>query len=204
MFVAASAFAWLGVSRSDDAMERANVAAGLTIAAEWCGVMLAYAGSNVGNGPTIWTTLLPAFVAAVALLAAWGLLESLTDTAEAITVERDVATVSASATFSRAPALCSAARWPGTSTSEPDTPARSADFARRRLAGAGDRAGDGRACTTSCARRRTRPTPSIVLAGIVPPRRSSRSRSCTSSRSGRPYVAPAGEYDKPAAVEKER
>ena len=92
MFLGASTFALLGVNVRDDALERNNDAASTVVAGGMAGMVLAYAGSNVGNGPTIWTTLLPAFVAALALLAAWAALEALTDTAEAITVERDVAT----------------------------------------------------------------------------------------------------------------
>ena len=92
MFLGAAAFSLLGVSALDDVLERENEAAAVVVVGGMTGVMLAYAGSNVGNGPTIWTTLLPALVAALALLAAWGALEVLTDTAEAVTVERDPAT----------------------------------------------------------------------------------------------------------------
>jgi len=203
MFVAASAFAWLGVSAQDDALERGNVAAGLTIAGGMVGVMLAYAGSNVGNGPTIWTTLLPAFVAAVALLITWGLLESLTDTAEAITVERDAATgirvgvflACAGAVFGRAMAgdFDEQAGYAGTF----------ADFAR--LAWPAVALVPVMVVLHHVMRPSpTRPTPSIVIAGYVPAAALVALTLVYIVSLGRPYVAPAGEYDKPAAVEKER
>jgi hypothetical protein len=53
--------------------------------------MLAYAGSNVGNGPTIWTTLLPGLVATVILLGLWVMLELTGGARDAITIDHDLA-----------------------------------------------------------------------------------------------------------------
>jgi uncharacterized membrane protein YjfL (UPF0719 family) len=200
MFVAASAFAWLGISARDDALERGNVAATFAIAGGMVGVMLAYAGSNVGNGPTIWTTLLPAFVATIALLATWGLLESLTDTAEAITVERDTATgvrvgvylACAGAVFGRAMAgdFDEQAGYIGTF----------ADFAG--LAWPAVALVPVMVVLHHVMRPSpARPRPSIVIAGYLPAAALIALTLVYILSLGWPYVAPAGEYGKPAAVE---
>ncbi|HVX83804.1 MAG TPA: hypothetical protein VH253_03225 [Phycisphaerae bacterium] len=80
-----------GVSWRDDVIERRNPAA-LPAA---CGVMMGatcvYAGSNIGTGPTIWTTLGPAALGTAAWLGAWIIMQSIGRVAEAVTVERDVA-----------------------------------------------------------------------------------------------------------------
>ena len=91
MFTAAETFALMGISTRDDAMRRRNPAAAIAVTGGVIGVTLAYAGSNIGNGPTIWTTLVPAFVATGALLALWLVLEFIGGSNEAITIDRDVA-----------------------------------------------------------------------------------------------------------------
>lgn len=203
MFVAASAFSWLGISARDDALERGNVAAAFVIAGGMIGVMLAYAGSNVGNGPTIWTTLLPAFVATIALLATWGVLESLTDTAEAITVERDTASgirvgvylACTGAVFGRAMAgdFDERAGYIGTF----------ADFARLAWPAVG--LVPAMIVLHHVMRPSpARPRPSIVIAGCLPAAALVTLTLVYLLSLGRPYVAPAGEYGKPPAVEVER
>lgn len=91
LFLVPELFSVTGISTSDDAMRRHNPAAAWAVAGGMMGVMLAYAGSNVGNGPTIWTTLIPAFVATVSLLAVWVVLELVGGAADAITLDHDVA-----------------------------------------------------------------------------------------------------------------
>jgi uncharacterized membrane protein YjfL (UPF0719 family) len=91
IFGASEGFALMGVSTRDDAMRRRNPAAGIAVAGGVLGVTLAYSGSNIGNGPTIWTTLIPAFVATAVLLALWFVLEVVGGAWEAITLDRDVA-----------------------------------------------------------------------------------------------------------------
>ena len=91
IFAASEAFPLMGVSALDDAMRRHNPAAAVAVSGGVLGVMLAYAGSNIGNGPTIWTTLLPALVATGVLLVLWFILELVGGEFEAITVDRDVA-----------------------------------------------------------------------------------------------------------------
>ena len=57
------------------------------------GVGIVYAFSNIGMGPTIWTTIFPALAATILLVLMWLLIESIgRGVAEAITIDRDVAT----------------------------------------------------------------------------------------------------------------
>ena len=91
IFGASETFALMGVSTLDDAMRRRNPAAAIAVAGGVLGVMFAYSGSNIGNGPTIWTTLVPAFVSTGVLLALWFALELMGSGWEAITLDHDVA-----------------------------------------------------------------------------------------------------------------
>jgi uncharacterized membrane protein YjfL (UPF0719 family) len=91
IFGASELFSLMGISTRDDAMRRRNPAAAIAVSGGVAGVTLAYAGSNIGNGPTIWTTLAPAFVATAVLLALWFLLELLGGDYEAITLDHDIA-----------------------------------------------------------------------------------------------------------------
>lgn len=81
----------LGISARDDAIDRHNPAAAWAVAGAVLGGMAAYAGSNVGCGPTIWTTLVPAFVATVTWLVLWIIIEVATHVSEAVCVDRDPA-----------------------------------------------------------------------------------------------------------------
>ena len=58
-----------GISSRDDAIERDNLAATVAIGGWLLGASVIYAFSNVGDGPTIWTTLVPACVGTIALTA---------------------------------------------------------------------------------------------------------------------------------------
>jgi uncharacterized membrane protein YjfL (UPF0719 family) len=91
IFFASDVFALMGVSTIDDAMRRHNPAAAIAVTGGMLGVTLAYSGSNIGNGPTIWTTLVPAFVATAVLLALWFILEVIGGAWEAITIDHDTA-----------------------------------------------------------------------------------------------------------------
>ena len=92
VFWGTRAFTLLGYETPADVLERRNAASLVVLAAAMLGAGLAYAGSNVGGGPTIWTTLLPALVATATLVALGGVVEVATDTADAITIDRDLAT----------------------------------------------------------------------------------------------------------------
>ena len=81
----------MGVSPRHDAIERGNVAAGMTTVGAIVSFSLAYAGANIGSGPTVWTTFAPALLATATLLALGILLELLGGRiADAITLDRDV------------------------------------------------------------------------------------------------------------------
>jgi len=86
-----TALAILGISIRDDVLDRDNPAATIVV----CGMMLAigivYAGANVGGGPTIWTTLLPAFAGLIGLGALWLYVEFAGGRVfESISIDRDV------------------------------------------------------------------------------------------------------------------
>ena len=64
-------------------------------AAVWAGVALTFgatfavSGANIGQGPTVWTTLGPMVLATGSLLAFWALFSALSGNAAAIVVDRD-------------------------------------------------------------------------------------------------------------------
>jgi len=80
-----------GMSPWDDGLERANPAAGMVSCGAILGAMAIYAGGNVGGGPTIWTTIFPAFVATVAWMLLWLFLELVTRSSDQIAIDRDFA-----------------------------------------------------------------------------------------------------------------
>jgi uncharacterized membrane protein YjfL (UPF0719 family) len=81
----------LGISCRDDAVERRNPAASAISCGAIVGITLLYAGCNIGEGATIWTTLVPAVIG----LIVWGLLlfmvEMGTKLHERVVIERDLA-----------------------------------------------------------------------------------------------------------------
>jgi hypothetical protein len=81
---------FMGIGLRDDVIERHNPAAALVIAATMIAYTLCYAGSNIGSGPTIWTTIVPAVVAGGALMEIWLLVELTTHVSEAVTIDRDL------------------------------------------------------------------------------------------------------------------
>jgi hypothetical protein len=93
LFMAAGAL-WIfgmpspGISVRDDALERNNVSAAVVVVAAMLGQTFCYAGSNIGAGPTIWTTLVPALIASGALLSLWLIVEAATRVSDTITIER--------------------------------------------------------------------------------------------------------------------
>lgn len=91
MFVGVSLLPWVGLSWRDDAVGRHNTAAVVAVAGAMLGIIIAYAYCNIGNGPTISTTLLPALVAGLTLFLLFRMVEAVADPAELITVDRDIA-----------------------------------------------------------------------------------------------------------------
>jgi hypothetical protein len=89
----------LGVDVRDDALERRNVAAAVAVGGALLGAMTIYAACNVGAGPTIWTTIFPAVVATGVWVVLWLIVEIVSRPAEAITIERDLASALRHAAF---------------------------------------------------------------------------------------------------------
>ncbi len=85
------ALAFVGVSYRDDALERHNVAAAFAIGGSVIGLGLLFAGSNMGEGPSIWNTVETALVATVMLALGVLVLAQITGLGDTIAVERDVA-----------------------------------------------------------------------------------------------------------------
>jgi hypothetical protein len=83
---------FIGVSYRDDALERRNPSATTAIAGTILGLALLFAGSNMGEGPSIWNTVASALAATAALFAAVLVLALSTSLGESIAVERDRAT----------------------------------------------------------------------------------------------------------------
>jgi hypothetical protein len=72
-------------------MDRANPAAAWVVCGAIFGSMAIYCGGNVGAGPTIWTTIVPAVVAEIAWVFAWAIIELMSHPSEMIAIDRDVA-----------------------------------------------------------------------------------------------------------------
>ena len=79
----------IGVSYRDDALERRNTAAAIAIAGTVLGLALLFAGSNMGEGPSIWNTVATAFAATAALFVIVLVLAFSTSLGDSIAIERD-------------------------------------------------------------------------------------------------------------------
>jgi uncharacterized membrane protein YjfL (UPF0719 family) len=79
----------LGISRRDDALENRNPAAMLAIPGALLGAMLCFLGANIGEGPTIWTTLIPGALATGTLFVLLAILELTSGVVGAIVLDRD-------------------------------------------------------------------------------------------------------------------
>jgi len=90
--VADFAIGMFGISSRDDAIERNNLSAALVVAGWLLGTAIIYALSNVGGGPTIWTTLGPACIATIVFAAVFIAITQLGGTTiDDITIDRDLA-----------------------------------------------------------------------------------------------------------------
>jgi uncharacterized membrane protein YjfL (UPF0719 family) len=89
--VSAWLFPWLGISLRDDALEQRNPAAVWALAGGILGVLLTFAGSNVGEGPSFWNNVFTGALATGMLLLGWLLLASAGGLAHTIAQERDLA-----------------------------------------------------------------------------------------------------------------
>jgi hypothetical protein len=78
-----------GISARDDAIERGNAAAAIVVCAAFLATTLCFAGANIGEGATIWTTIGPAALGLVGLFLSWLLVALLGGSTDAITIDRD-------------------------------------------------------------------------------------------------------------------
>ena len=82
----------LGLSVRDDALERRNRAAGVALAGAIIGIMAAFAGANIGDGPGWWVVVFCTALSNGVLLLGWWLLAGIAATDDAITIDRDLGT----------------------------------------------------------------------------------------------------------------
>jgi hypothetical protein len=85
-------FDWLGISLRDDAMERRNPAALITVLGAFCAVGLIWTGSNIGEGPSYGNNVFSAALGLSVFLLLWILLELLSNISNSICEERDLGT----------------------------------------------------------------------------------------------------------------
>ncbi|MCI0635414.1 MAG: hypothetical protein L0206_16085 [Actinobacteria bacterium] len=92
VFLLPRMLSFIGVSYRDDALERRNASATIAIVGAIAGLGLLFTGSNMGEGPSIWNTVVTALAATVALLGVIFVLALSTHLGQSIAVERDVPT----------------------------------------------------------------------------------------------------------------
>jgi len=81
----------LGIDPRLDAIENGNAAAVVAVCGAMLGMSTFYAGANIGEGATIWTTFFPAAAGALLLLGLWLLIEITTGISAHISIDRDLA-----------------------------------------------------------------------------------------------------------------
>ncbi|EEF59323.1 hypothetical protein [Pedosphaera parvula] len=91
MIFSTQLFPVFGLSVREDVVEQGNQAATVALSGALLGILLAYAGGNIGEGPTIWTTIFPCFLASAGLLLLWFMVEFGSRISLAIAEERDIA-----------------------------------------------------------------------------------------------------------------
>ena len=89
VFLLPRMLSFVGVSYRDDALERRNAAAGMAIAGTVVGLAVLFAGSNMGEGPSIWNTVATAIAATAALFCVVLVLALSTTLGDSIAIERD-------------------------------------------------------------------------------------------------------------------
>ena len=83
--------ALFGLSARQDVIERPNPAAARAIGGALIGVILCFAGGNIGDGPGWWVVVFCAALSTAALFILWYLLDKATGLSDAVTVDRDLA-----------------------------------------------------------------------------------------------------------------
>jgi hypothetical protein len=82
---------YFGISARDDAVERRNRAAAWAAAGAVIGIMLCFAGGNIGDGPGWWVVVFSAGLSTAALFVMLAILDGVSGVTEHVTVERDIA-----------------------------------------------------------------------------------------------------------------
>ncbi|HEX4125425.1 MAG TPA: hypothetical protein VHY37_11910 [Tepidisphaeraceae bacterium] len=127
--LAASAFLPIvGVRWRDDCLEGSDPAAAIVAASAMLASALCYAGANIGTGPTVWTTILPAGMATAALAGAALIVRLASPVADAVAIDRDIASAAVFGGFLVAAAIILAWAAAGDFV---DWNATLGDFARR-------------------------------------------------------------------------
>lgn len=88
--LASAALPLLGLFPLVDALDNGNPAATLVTPAAYLGLMLCFAGGNIGNGPGWWVVVFSAGLSTGTMILCWALLNGLARTHEAIGVERSL------------------------------------------------------------------------------------------------------------------
>lgn len=91
MLLVSQFFPLLGLSIREDVVEQGNQPAAIATGGAMLGFLLAYAGGNIGSGPTIWTTIVPSLLATVCLFLLWFAVELGSMVSVSIAEERDLA-----------------------------------------------------------------------------------------------------------------
>ncbi len=79
----------VGISWRDDALERGNRPAEVVQVALLVGLMLCFAGANIGDGPGWWCVAVAGGLATVAFIAAYAVTNAIGGFAESVSVDRD-------------------------------------------------------------------------------------------------------------------
>ncbi|HWI57718.1 MAG TPA: hypothetical protein VNZ22_10865 [Bacillota bacterium] len=88
-----------GLSARDDVFERHNAAAGIALCGLLVGSSIAFAGANVGEGSGWYAVVFCAALSTGGLLLAWWALDAITEAADTISIDRDLATGTRTAGF---------------------------------------------------------------------------------------------------------
>ena len=81
----------VGLEIRHDVVERRNSSAFVAALGWMLGLTLSYAGANIGEGATIWTTFFPAVIGAFLLLGCWMIVELIGGVSTAVLLDRDIA-----------------------------------------------------------------------------------------------------------------
>jgi uncharacterized membrane protein YjfL (UPF0719 family) len=78
-----------GLNYRADALHGGNLSVATVATGLMVGTAFLFAGSNIGEGETVWSTVIPAIVATAVFLLSWAIIEIIAKPFEAITLERD-------------------------------------------------------------------------------------------------------------------